>query len=246
MKNMLPLFLYLLCLPAAAQFSLRPYLGVNSTAVDSDYGYFKGGNFMVSGIEVEWSRNQKSTNEFSLSVASGLGYLNNGYYDRSSIKASTILYVSNVSNLKTKLIQLPLILRVNWQPFPLVESWKIFVGLGLNYNFLIDASLDERYVLVEYTDDFFALPKTTSYSDRLDFNDVKKTTNLFRRIEIGAKYKRFQFAYRISVSLQDTYFTGIEDNWAVPDENSRYISSHTEFGQRKEKHTELCLGYKIF
>jgi hypothetical protein len=245
MRYRTTILFFLSCFYGQAQMAYTPYVGLNSTRTnDNHYGYGKGGNFGFAGLEVEAKLRRSGHRPIQLSLVSGFGYLANGYNDFFNFSASSFFYSSKTSELKTRYAQIPLSARINWQPFPLVEEWKLFFDAGVVANVLMKATLSETAIEIEYGQSFTP-PKTTTYSDRQDITRYGKKVSLFSRFQFGMKYKRFQLAGRINYSLGDTYFTGLENNWNVPKENSIYLRQHETFGQRKEKFVEVLVGYRI-
>jgi hypothetical protein len=235
-----------LCYSVAAQISVTPFVGINSTKMnDGDY-FENGGAFGLAGVEIELRRKSKQDKPVYLTVATGVSYLSNGFYHSSNFSYTALdFYTQRISDLRMQYWQVPFVVRLNWQPFPLVEDWKIFAGLGVCNNFLTESTLKEKYTEVFINADPLAPPDVSSYNDARDITDYGKKSSLFRRIELGMKYKRFQLSYRLSKSLVDLYHTGLEDDWNVPDDKSWYIDSHQSSGKTIEKYSELVLGFRF-
>lgn len=245
MKKLFTTIFVLAFVTANSQVNFTPFAGINSTGVYDGYGYQKGGSFGLAGLEIEWKQKLKRQKPLFISLVSGVSYLSNGYHEYSNFTFGSFFYNSSVSHLKTSYWQIPFIARLNWQPFPLIEDWVPFVGVGITNNFLIKAHLSEKSTALDFSSSSLSPPPTTEhYEDSGDITDVGSKYFLFRRIEIGMKFKKFLVAYRISVSLQDMY-KDIENVWDVPAIDSEYIGSHNFAGTRKEKHTEIIIGYRI-
>ncbi|HEX8040020.1 MAG TPA: outer membrane beta-barrel protein [Chryseosolibacter sp.] len=231
---------------AAAQVNLTPYAGMNSTRIYDGISYQNGGAFAVTGFEIEVAKNTRNHRMIYLSLATGASYLSNGFYYSSNFAyAAVSLYTQRITDLRMQNVQIPVTLRLNWQPFPLVEDWKVFLGIGICNNMLIRATLKERYTEVYLNEDLLAPPTVTSYEDAADVTDYGKKNNLFTRIELGMKYKRLQLSYRLSKSLSDLYYTGLEADWHVPEDNSWYLEAHRDAGKIIEKYSELVVGFRI-
>ena len=230
---------------AAAQVNLTPYAGMNSTRIYDGILYQNGGSFAVTGLEIELAKNSRKHRMIYPSIATGASYLPNGFYYSNSFAATVSLYSQRITDLRMQNIQVPLMLRLNWQPFPLVEDWKVFLGVGICNNVLIRATLKERYTAVYSEKDPLAPPTVTSYEDAADVTDLGKKSSLFRRIEAGMKYRRFQLAYRLSVSLTDLYYTGLEADWNIPEDDSWYLETHRDAGMIIEKYSELVVGFRF-
>lgn len=245
-KYIIPFFV-LAFINAHAQVSFTPFAGINSTGVYDGYGYQKGGSFGLAGLEIEWKKRTERQKPLFISLVSGVNYLSNGYHEYSNFTFSTFFYNSSVSHLKTSYWQIPFIVRLSWQPFPLIEDWIPFIGAGITNNFLIKAHLSEKSTALSFSDPSSLSPPPTTehYEDSRDITGMGPKHSLFRRIELGMRYKKFLVAYRISISLQDMYFKDVENVWIVPADDSEYIRSHNYAGTRKEKYTEIVVGYRI-
>lgn len=231
---------------SSGQVAVTPYIGMNSTRIYDGIAYHNGGAFGVMGAELELSLRGKERKALYLSVATGASYLNNGFYYSSNIAYTAVnLYIQRISDLKTRYLQVPITVRLNWQPFPLVEEWMVFLGLGACHNTLIEATLEEKYTEVMLNADILATPQVTNYQDRGNITAYGEKTSLFGRVELGMKYKRLQVSYRLSRSFTEMYRTGLEADWAVPDEESWYIDAYHDAGKIIEKHAELVVGFRF-
>ena len=246
MKALALTIAFFLFLETRAQINIVPFAGVNSTKMKTRYFYENGGTFGIVGFELELRKKPKSHHAAYLTLVTGLSYLKNGFnYSYSFSYTALSYYTQNVTDMQMEYLQMPLIVRLNWQPFPLVEDWHIFFGAGLSNNLLIKSHLAEQYTYVFISSDLLAPPETTHYEDSQDVTEYGKKTNLFQRFEIGIKYKRIQLTWRLSQSITDMYCDGLETFWGVPDENSDYISAQQANGKTKEKYSELVVGFRI-
>jgi hypothetical protein len=232
------------------RLSITPFIGINSTKMnmsDATYQkYERGGNFFLMGFETQVLLTDKSK-RFGVSALTGASYLANGYRSSGGIKFSDLFYSYRSIDLTQKYVQLPIVLKLNWQPLPLIEDFNLFVGAGINFNLLQKAKLTEE--AIEYFDDFDVMdppPVTNRYSDQGDITDMGRPVSLFRRWEVGINYKRVQVSWRITTSMQDMYYSGLENNWNVPQGNSIYLSARDMNGKIREKYVEIVLGYRLF
>ena len=231
---------------AAAQVNIIPFAGMNSTKIYDGILYENGGTFLVAGAEIELALKSGRSGRMYLSLATGASYLKNGFYYSGNFSYTALnFYTQRITDLRSEYLQIPFTLRLNWQPFPLVEDWKVFLGLGICHNTLTKSTLAEKYTEVTLNDDVLAPPQVTSYRDSRDVTDYGEKNSIFRRLELGMKYKRFQVSYRLSRSMTDLYRTGLEDDWNVPDERSWYIDACQETGKIIEKYTELVVGFRF-
>jgi hypothetical protein len=213
-----------------------------------NYGseFKSGGAFGIVGIDFEFRLKPKHHQKLYFTMATGISYLKNGFYSSESFAyTSWDLYTQEITDMTMQYWQVPVMLRIIWQPFPLVEDWKLFFGAGICNNILVKSTLYEKHTDVIYNVDILAPPTTTQYQDRGDITELGKQNSLFRRFEIGMNYKRIQVTFRLSKSITDLYHEGLEQSWAVPDEDSGYISAHMSDRKTTEKYTELVIGYRI-
>jgi hypothetical protein len=64
-----------------AQFSVTPFLGLNTTKMTESYsGYANGGNYGILGVEIEKQFNLKQYSPLSFSVVSGLSESFGGHF----------------------------------------------------------------------------------------------------------------------------------------------------------------------
>lgn len=239
-------------LPLVAQFSITPFVGLNTTKMTETYsGYANGGNYGVVGVEIEKQFNLKQYSPLSFSIVSGLSYLPNGF-NRTSIFALSIgsgSYSYQKTNIEMQYVQVPVIARIYWRPFALVENWSVFFGGGVSFNQTNYAHISEQAseVSLAYNNSGLLPPPTLkSYQDSRDVTSLAVKNPLFQRIDFGMRFKHIQVMYRISVSMQDMYFKGIENSWQVPTADSFYISAHNSRGITKEKYTEIVLAWRFF
>jgi hypothetical protein len=230
-----------------AQYAITPFAGINSTRMSDayGYGYNKGGNFGIVGFEAECWKRPTTHRALHLSLLTGVSYLKNGFYSSDNLSFSSILYIHQITDLRTTYWQVPVVLRLNWQPFPLIEDWMLFVGAGISNNLLTKATLAEQYTQVALSDDILAPPVTVHYEDSRDVTKFAAHYYLFGRIETGVKFRRLQLTYRVSFSMQDMYYKGVETVWSIPAKDSQYINTHQLSGKSKEKYSELTLGYRF-
>lgn len=224
----------------------RTFFGVNTTKIYDGIAYENGGAFVVTEMELESSKKPRRHRQVKFSASTGASYLSNGFYYSGNFAYSALnFYTQRITDLKTQYVQIPLMLRANWQPFPLMEDWKIFIGLGVVHNILLKFTLEERYTEVFLNDDVLAPPEVTSYEDSREVTGYGKKSSWSRRIELGMKYKRLQLSYRMSRSLTDLYRTGLEEDWNVPDDKSWHIEAYQDSGKTIEQYAELVVGFRF-
>jgi hypothetical protein len=253
MKVKIIISAYLLMALAACgqkRLSITPFIGINSTKMNMNkelYGkYDRGGNFFLAGLETQVLLTDKHK-RFGVSALTGATYLSNGYRSSGGIKFSNLFYSYRSIDLKQKYVQLPIVLKLSWQPLPLIEDFNLFVGAGVNFNLLQEATLTEE--AIEYFDDYDVMdppPVTNKYSDKADITAMGRSVSLFRRWEVGINYKRVQVSWRITTAMQDMYYTGLENTWNVPQSNSIYLSARDMNGKIREKYVEITVGYRVF
>ncbi len=247
MKKALIFFFILAAESSFGQFSMTPTIGINSTKLKLGQYYTNGGNYLTYGLETEYGFKPKNHRRVYGSLMTGASYLSNGFYDIYNFSFTGLnWYESKTTDLTTTYIQIPIVLKLNWQPLPLIEDWKLFFGLGISYDILLKSHLAESSTKVTESNDLFAPPKTTQHSDSQHVTDLGVKNPKFGRLELGMRYKRIMFSYRFSFSMQDMYYVGLEKIWKVPASESRYISAHETEGKIKEKYSEFVLGFRLF
>lgn len=248
MKKTAIIFFILLAETSFGQFLVTPIIGINSTKLKmNDFSYTNGGNFLTYGLELEYGLKPKRHGSTHVSFLAGAYYLENGFYDMYEFSFPGLnYYTSQTTDLATSYLQIPLMLKLNWQPMPLIEDWNLFLGVGISQNILLNSRLAEKSTKVTRSNDIFAPPNTVQYSDSQDISSLGVQTSQFARIEIGMRYKRMLVSYRFSLSLQDMYYDGLENVWKIPAKESNYISAHATQGKITEKHSEFVLGFRLF
>ena len=249
MKRIVCIGLFLLgCASAQAQLHVNAFVGVNSTRLSKGlFGFEKGGNYLFGGIELEGMlKPKKAHSALRVSILTGATYLSNGYFENSLFSFSSIFYSASMTDLATTYVQIPLVARLNWQPFPLLDDFHFFVGAGVSDNILLKASLKESVTKVFIATDIYAPPQTTHYEDNQVITSLGAQNALSYRIDVGMRYRRLQISYRLSQSLGDMYFKGLENVWAIPAKESGYISGHQSAGSTKLKYSELVIGFRLF
>ncbi len=237
--------LLLLPLFVQAQITITPFVGLNSTRMTDTYsGYTKGGNYGFFGVEVEGRKKPKPYSSVYLSATTGLTYLPNGFSYSSSVPLGTTGLSARSTNIQTRYLQVPLSIRLNWRPFPLVEDWRIFFGAGVSYNMLTYAHISEESTYISIPI-FYNPPTSTYLQDSRDVTNIAVKNSIFKRFELGMKFKHVQVTWRLSFSTQDMYFKGLEQEWKVPATNSFYLDAHDSQGITKEKYSEIIFGWRF-
>jgi hypothetical protein len=246
MRNWIIFILMLVAIGGHAQLSITPFAGASIKAMSQPSGMENGGSAGLVGIEVEIGRNRLMKSS-GITLCSGISYLDIDYNKNYNLAAGDFFYFHHSTSVSTKYVQVPLMLKINWQPSPLLEEWVVSIGLGISNNFLLDASIEEEATIVTYQTGAPQPPPTIEkYEDSKNVTDLAKSFYVFRRIDITMRLKRIQFAARFSNSLQDMYYKGLEREWAVPADESQYIRGKNEEGKMKERYIELVFGYVLW
>jgi hypothetical protein len=226
-----------------AQVSITPYGGISIKRMKEVNDLSNGGSSLFGGIEIEAGMNRLEST-VGVTLCTGISYLDIDYNHTSNLRVGDFYYWHESMSMNSRYFQVPLMLRINWRPSPLLEEWIVFFGAGVNANFLTSAHIAEEATVVTYQTGFPEPPPTIErYEDDRDISDVSKSMYLFRRIDIGMKMKRFYMAVRISKSLQDMFVQDLEGDWAVPVDQSIYLDGNREYGKISERYTELVFGY---
>ncbi|MBS1977164.1 MAG: outer membrane beta-barrel protein [Bacteroidetes bacterium] len=227
-----------------AQIHLDAYAGASSTSLNLGSELKNGGTYPIYGIDLEGRLKPKRISRFHLAAATGAAYLANGYNLSSSFTISGLYYDARTTNISQTYIQVPFVLRLNWQPSPLVEDFHLFLGMGVVSNWLMEAKISETSDHVGFS--ALAAPPTTHYEDSRDVTKLAVPQSFFFRYEIGVRYKRVTVIIRSSLSLQDMYYQGIEQVWRIPATSSAYISGHSQNGKITEKQGDMIVNFRIF
>ena len=229
------------------QVNVIPYAGLNTTRMYQPFiGYQKGGSFGLFGLDIELRKRPSSHQHIYPTMAIGVSYLKNGFYQSDNFGFGTFFYTASVTDRQMEYVQFPVTVRLNWQPFPLVEDWKLFIGAGVSSSLLLSAHLSEAYTSIMMSSDLLAPPVTKQYEDSRDVTDLGKKSSMFTRIELGMMYRRVQVSVRYSKSITDLYYQGIEQNWQIPADDSEYLQANNEDGGIFEKYSEIVIGVRIF
>src|SRR5258708_6447502 len=170
--------------PLMAQLKIAAIAGLNSTKLSESYsGYAKGGNYGIFGVEIEKNFNLREYSPISISLLSGVSYLRNGFNQENSFSVFNA-YFYKKTNIETTYWQVPLMIRINWRPFALVEDWRMFFGAGISYNTLTHASIAEQATNVAIAVLYYP-PPSSSYQDSRDVTNIGVAHPLFERFELG-------------------------------------------------------------
>lgn len=228
-----------------SQFKIIPIAGVNSTQVKY-YDYLKGGSYPLIGCEAEYNFRHREILPYNLSLVTGIEFLANGFYRDFGINVANLYFQSGTSELKTRYLRIPFLVRFSYYPFPLIEEWKWFIGIGLSNDILKNSSLSESETQVSQGIGVFTSPpQTVTYQDNQSITDYGKKYALFQRVEIGTRYNRIQLTYRISYSLSDMHHYGMDEVWNIPIDESSYFIPYEINSKRKERYFEFIIGYSI-
>ncbi len=229
-----------------AQVNITPYAGMNSTKMNDHFlGFEKGGSFAFVGVEVELRLKPRVHRPVYPTLVTGISYLKNGFINSDNFSIGQLSYIASITDRKMEYVRIPVVVRLHWQPFPLVEEWTLFVGAGVSNNVLLSAHLREKYTSVLISSDLLAPPVTEQYQDSRDVTDLGKKQSLFTQFEVGMAYKKVQVSFRVSKSVTDLYYTGLENSWGLPADESDYLKAYNADGRIAEKYVEITLGYKL-
>lgn len=241
------IIMVLLTLPftSRSQVNIVAFGGINSTRVKY-FDYLKGGNYPLVGLEIEVTRRPRKITQLQISFVSGATFLTNGFYRDSGISVPGLTFTAGTSELKTKYLQVPVLLKLNYRPYPLLEDWFIFSGVGISNDLLLNSTLEERETNVILGSGILTSPPlTTSWSDSKAITEYGRKYAAFLRLELGSRFKRLQFSYRISFSIHDMHHEGIEEVWSVPVNESTYFFPKELNSSRKEKYSEFVVGFLL-
>jgi len=149
-------------------------------------------------------------------------------------------------------LQVPMIYKINIQPFILDEDFHIGFGLGVTHSFLLKSTLEESVIIYERDMDGNRLLDSNGdnivsleISDKADVRSFSKTYLVMFTFEISASFKRMYMGMRGWFSLRDQYLTGLEGNWQLNNKQSIYFGSYDKWGKVTYAGGSLVLAYKI-
>lgn len=229
-----------------SQVKVVPFAGINSTRVKY-FDFLKGGNYILVGVEVEGRLRPRKISPYHVSLVTGISFLSNGFFRDSGIAVPGLVFNAGTSELKTRYLRFPIEVKFNWRPFPLIEDWELFLGVGISNDILLKSELIEHETRVSTGIGVLTSPpQTTSYEDKKMITEYGKKYAIFQRLEIGTRFNRIQLAYRFSYSLTDMHHSGLENVWDVPAQSSTYFSPVEINGTRKERYFEFVIGVVIY
>jgi hypothetical protein len=239
--------LTIITVTAFGQWSVTPLVGVSVKGMTQVAGMENGGSAFFGGVETEYGFN-RLVNRSNLTIMTGISYLDIDYSNTTNFSFAEFIYHHYTTSTNTQYVQVPLMIKLNWQPSPLIEHWVVFLGLGVSANFVMKSTIEEEATTVNYfpSETFPPPPTVEQYEDSRDVTDLGESMYLFRRIELGTRFKKFHFALRFTTSLKDMYHHELEGDWAVPEEESMYMRSHNANGKIKERYIELAFGYVLW
>jgi hypothetical protein len=200
------------------------------------------------GIELETYFWRKTLRQSYVSLVSGVYYLQSGYELNDSEEVQNIKYPIQ-SSMNLNYLSIPLLLRLNIQPNPLYKKWIFFVGAGLTVNRLLQGSINEVHPRTTEVFDFTRFDfvyNTSLVEDSADLTILKNSNYLFSTFELGTSFRRVKVLFRYRASLQDMYFTGIENEWKLKQQESVYLSSYASWGKMLERNVEFLVGFNLF
>ena len=239
--------LLILAAPCYAQLSITPVAGISIKGMTQSIGIQNGGSAFFGGAEIEYGW-KRFDSRVHMTVMSGVSYLDIDFSNTNNLSVADFFYWHYTTSTNTEYLRIPLMLKLNWQPSPLLEQWIVFFGFGATANVLMKSTIAEETTIVAYNDGstFRPPPTIEQYEDSRDVTSLSESMYLFSRVELGMRLKKIHFSFRISKSYKDMYLKGLENTWAVPQDESLYMRSYRQNGKIKERYVELTFGYVIW
>ena len=267
------------CAICSAQINIVPYAGFHSTKLQifqSLNNYVNGGTSVIAGVELEWKRRATLRQRLTLGAVTGIGYVDNGfrYFENNSYTdqfGDSFDYTA--LDIQSESLQVPASVRFYWRPFPLIEDYNIFFGVGAINNLRWRAAISEEHTMIKNTSSV-DLPASNVQPeadqvihfgyDWIDASNLGGKYSLYGRLEVGMAFRRIQVAFRLSRSLTDVYFKGLENQpeyrralaeyWSGQDGPQRYylypsryvlVDSNFQPAVKKELWSEFAIGFRL-
>ncbi|MCP4458164.1 MAG: hypothetical protein GY816_09110 [Cytophagales bacterium] len=156
------------------------------------------------------------------------------------------------STWSNRYVQIPLIYKINIQPFILDEDFHIGFGLGITNSFLIRSVLEESIIIYSRDAEGTILLDsngdkmvTQVISDKADVRPYSKTYLMMFTFELSGLFRRLYMGMRGWFSLTNQYLSGLEDSWQLNNKQSIYFGSYENWGKVTYAGGSLVLAFKI-
>ena len=241
-----------------AQFDLRATL--SQTLLNMSFGkagtpsYFYGGTGFGTptiGLEGEWRLKRSRINNDSVDV------LNPRAHTSSSVEV-IILYANYkrevlgrtsdndplTSAFNIRLLQVPVLYKVNAHLSALDENVRISFGIGVVASYVVYSHLKESAQDYKYANnklvsqqDYSDEANTTGYGPRFYLSPVC--------FEFSFAFRRLFIAERAWFSFQNMYMNNLPGNWSVPDTHSIYLNAYQTWPKVTYGGGTFSIGLKI-
>ena len=156
------------------------------------------------------------------------------------------------SSWSNRYLQIPVIYKINIQPFILDENFHLSFGLGITNSFLISSSLEESVIIYSRDTDGEVLLDTNgdklvtqTISDIIDVAPITKRYLPLWTFEVSGSFKRLYIGVRGWFSLKDQYLPRLEENWQLDTTQSIYLGSYDNWGKVTYAGGAMVLAFKI-
>ena len=157
-----------------------------------------------------------------------------------------------ISRWANRYVHVPMIFKLNVQPFILDENFHIGFGLGLTHSFLVSSTLEEKIFIYERGEEGFIRFDAQGerivqqeISDKKDVKPFSKSYVPMFAFELNASFKRLYMGMRGWFSLQNQYMSEFRDNWSLNSDQSIYLTLYDSYGKVTYAGGALVLSYKV-
>jgi hypothetical protein len=201
---------------------------------DSDYFYGGTGNSSISGaLDLEFRlKDRKSKKDTVVTLRKMMltkyrSILVAAHYSNHDFSVSGFSANGDpiLSYMNTQFIHMPIMFKINFQPFVLDEGFIVGAGIGVVPSYLINGSLHEEATIIT-RDSNGDVINEEFISDETDITLYHDRFFLMFGIELSWSIGRIYVAQRVWFSVRDVYMAELANNWAVPTTHSVYFGAY--------------------
>ena len=212
--------------------------------VDFEYGFKKG--YWKKKDTARTFRDMAITTHKSLML--GVHFSNHQNVEKGFTEDNDDVF----STWTNRYLRMPLIYKLNIQPFILDEDFHFSLGLGVTNSFLISSTLEESVII--YSRDLegnFLYDSNRdkiiaqTISDKANAKRYGKTYFMMYTVQMNMSFRRLYLGIRAWFSLTDQYLSELEDDWSLNNEQSIYFGSYVEWDKVHYAGGAMVLAFKI-
>ena len=148
------------------------------------------------------------------------------------------------SDWNNQYLHLPLMFKINFQPFILDENFHLSAGIGVVNSFLLSSTLEENATI-------FTLDSNGEIIDEQFISassNVKPYMNKYLHmlgIEMSGSFKRLYIGIRAWNSITDQYMEGLEGDWLLSNQYSVYLGSYQTWDKISYSGGGFVMSWKL-